>query len=267
LSPDDLVLTDDGVTRQIVSIIGGDEVPLTVGLVLDTSSSMEEPMLQVQESAVRFLETTLKNGDRAFVVASGDTARVVQQPTNDLRALEASILALRAKGMTPLHDAIIVGLLQFDRSRTRRALIVLTDGVDNASRYSAADVVEVARRSGVPHFFARFPPIISGGAPALPEPGHIAEARPALLPEAYNRSLRELASFVSASGGARFELAALSDQQLTRVYADIRRQLAAQSLIVYNAVATKSGWRNVTIRLRDGAGTVRAPSAVYVTAD
>lgn len=115
-------------------------------------------LLDVQEAAIGFLESTLGPRDRAFVITFDTRARIVQPATSDVSQLRRQIMTLRPDGLTAIHDAMFLGLLQFEGIKGRRAMVVFTDGLDLTSEYTAADVRELARRVHVPiHVIASTP--------------------------------------------------------------------------------------------------------------
>lgn len=146
ITPETITVREGAKTRRVESIAGANETPLTIGLLIDASESMRSTLPDVQEAAIRFLETILGERDRAFLITFDTRARLVQQATPDVAMLRSRIMKIHADGLTALHDAVILGLLQFEGVKGRRALIVFSDGSDRTSQYSAADVRELARR-------------------------------------------------------------------------------------------------------------------------
>ena len=136
--------------RRVESIATAAETPLTVGLLLDTSDSMEETLPDLQEAAIRFLDTILGPRDRAFIISFDTRAHLLQLPTRDVARISHTIMLLRPDGLTSIYDAMALGLLQFEGVKGRRAMILFTDGRDVTSEYSASDVGELARRVSVP---------------------------------------------------------------------------------------------------------------------
>ncbi|MEA2489334.1 MAG: Ca-activated chloride channel, partial [Acidobacteriota bacterium] len=136
--------------RRVESIATAAETPLTIGLLLDVSDSMQATLPDVQEAAIRFLESTLGERDRAFLVTFDSRARLVQPPTSDVALLRRQIMTIRPNGLTALNDAMALGLLQFEGTKGRRALIVFSDGFDLTSQYTAAEIADLARRVSVP---------------------------------------------------------------------------------------------------------------------
>lgn len=136
--------------RRVESIATAAETPLTVGLLIDASDSMEATLPDLQEAAIRFLDTMLGPRDRAFVISFETSAHLLQPATKDASLLRESIMRIRPEGLTSLYDAMALGLLQFEGVKGRRAMIVFTDGLDRTSEYEAKEVGDLARRVSVP---------------------------------------------------------------------------------------------------------------------
>jgi len=141
---------EDG-RQQPITLFRQEDTPVTVGLVVDHSSSMG-PKLQSVATAVSAFAQSSNPEDEMFVVDFGDKVSV-ELPggkpfTSNPRELAQAVSAASARGMTALYDAVAEGLdhLQFGRS-DKKALIIVSDGGDNASRRKYADVLQLARRS------------------------------------------------------------------------------------------------------------------------
>ena len=150
LGPSDFTVVLRGAPRQIESFAYADDVPLLMGLVVDTSGSMQLVMHDTKKAAAKFIGQTVLPQDRAFVVDFDQNPRLRQPTTGEITDLLLSLGQLQADGATAMYDAIIFSMLQFERQRERKALVVLTDGDDHESRYGPKDCVELGQRSGVP---------------------------------------------------------------------------------------------------------------------
>jgi VWFA-related protein len=244
-SPRDVVIREAGQPRTVERIIRPADAPLLIALLIDTSSSMKDSMLDVQEAAVRFIEENIEPRDAAMVVGFSHAARVLQRPARDVEVLKRSILALRPRGATALYDAIITALLQLQQTGSRRALVVFSDGFDVSSIFSSDDAAEVARRAGVPIYVLML----------TPEGELRAEAVLA----------RQGLTGISEQSGARvFELRALDD--LGAFWNQIGEDLRRQSLLIYRTDTAGAEWRPLEVSVT-GRGPVRAPSGVFVTSE
>jgi VWFA-related protein len=254
LSPNAIVVREGKQVRHVESIATAAETPLTIGLLIDVSGSMQSSLLDVQEAAIGFLESTLGPRDRAFVITFDTRARLVQPPTSDVAQLRRQIMTLRPDGLTAIHDAMVLGLLQFEGITGRRAMVVFTDGLDITSEYSASDVRELARRVYVPIHVIASTPGVAARLHASTEP-RLAEQRPIDPPNA------KLASIARATGGSSQALDDLGD--LPGVYAHIEAALRAQILafIRTDPGTRENEWRPVTVKAHELE--VFAPEGYY----
>lgn len=240
--------------RHVESIATAAETPLTVGLLIDVSSSMQSSLLDVQEAAIGFLESILGPRDRAFVITFDTRARIVQPATSDVAQLRRQIMTLRPDGLTAIHDAMVLGLLQFEGVKGRRAMVVFTDGLDLTSEYSAADVRELARRVYVPiHVVASTP----GVAAKLHASANASKSA------SRHEGDRQLAGTARSTGGSSQALDDLSE--LRPVYARIEAALRAQILaFVRSEPGTRENeWRPIRVTLDGVDASVFAPDGYY----
>ena len=149
----DFVILEDGV-RQPISFFAAGQVPLDLVLLIDTSSSMGPLRPTVQRAASGFLGV-LKAEDRCAVVGFNQTVTVLQDLTGDRQALADAIRRAGASGDTSLYTAIYVALRQFGQPARqagdvrRQAIVVLTDGEENASGLGFDALQEEALSRGV----------------------------------------------------------------------------------------------------------------------
>ncbi len=156
LNQGDFTILDDHKPPQaIVNFRRETDLPLELGLLVDTSGSVHSRFDFEQEAAVSFLQHTLRaNFDKAFVMGFSSHSLVTQEFTDNVRLLETGVRNLRNGGGTALYDAIYRACrekLSKDRGDhpVRRAIIVVSDGEDNQSEVSRALAIEMAQRSEV----------------------------------------------------------------------------------------------------------------------
>lgn len=148
LTREDFTLLEDD-TPQAVSVFTAGEMGLSVAVALDRSFSMAGPRLDgMKRAAERFLRG-LRPADQSMVIAVGSTVDVLAPLSSDRRPQIDALLGLDAWGSTSLHDAVIDALDTIQTAPGRRALVLVSDGVDRYSRASAAEVIERARRGDV----------------------------------------------------------------------------------------------------------------------
>jgi len=154
LSQTDFALLDDQKAPQKVNWFRQQiNLPLRVGLVIDTSSSIRSRFQFEQQSAVEFLLQVLKaKNDRAFVMGFDVTPTVVQDWTRDLDALETSVKRLRPGGGTALFDAVYTAcrdklLSERGPEPVRKAMILISDGDDDQSRVYLSEAIKECQRA------------------------------------------------------------------------------------------------------------------------
>jgi Ca-activated chloride channel homolog len=148
LRQENFTIFDEHVTEQIVSF-AGDDSPCSVGLVLDTSGSMRGVLGDARNIADAFFKTA--NPQDEFLLLTVSTKpESVSGFTTDVAELEKSVAYTTAGGMTALIDTTYLGLNQMRKARSpRRALLIISDGMDNYSRYSKSELLRVALEADV----------------------------------------------------------------------------------------------------------------------
>lgn len=266
VSASQLTVREDGAERPVERILRPDDTPLILGVVIDSSSSMRPSIIDLQEAAVQFVESVMRPRDRSFVVSFNTEARLIQTPTQDVDAVKASIMGIRPEGHTALHDAFILGLMQFQTTGSRRAMIVFTDGVNRSSRYTMDEVNETARRAGVPvYVIAMVPPELRDMPPMAPagELRTIVAGR--VWSSEFDAAVFELSALARMTGGSFEEIRSI--ENVGRIYREIGAELQRQSLVIYRSQPDAHGaWHTLDVRAK-GRGRVRAPAGVYVKTD
>ena len=149
------VLDDSKPAGQIRSFHSETDLPLQVGLMVDASNSVRDRFKFEQESAIEFLNQTVRpRYDKAFVVGFDVTPEVTQDFTDNTEALSRGVRALRPGGGTAMYDALYFAcrdkLLKEPRNGpVRRAIILLSDGDDNMSHVTREEAIEMAQRAEV----------------------------------------------------------------------------------------------------------------------
>ena len=149
LRKQDLTVYEDGTQRPILGVQRDVDTPISIGIVVDTSGSMAWK-LAAAEAALQHFVQTLNPRDQAFLIAFSNRAFLLQDFTNDPTGLNRAIGLLHAYGNTALYDAVVQGLQKVEQGRyPKKALLVMTDGMDNDSSNSLDDAIQAARRGGV----------------------------------------------------------------------------------------------------------------------
>jgi len=150
LTADDFEIKVGGERVEIERFQLAVDVPLSLGLVFDTSGSMYSLMVDAKQAGAHFLSSIVSEGDRAFLIDFDTRPRLAHPPTSDLGSLLRRFAQLEAKGNTALYDAVVFGTLQFDAEAGRRALVVLTDGVPSGGEFGARHTINLAVQQAVP---------------------------------------------------------------------------------------------------------------------
>ena len=148
LAKEDFHLFEDDV-EQKVTHFSNEDAPLSIGLLVDTSGSMGAKLDTSRRAVSEFLKT-LNASDEAFLVQFSDQAQLAVPLTSDARAIESSMTTATSGGLTALLDAVNLGLQQMKRAKNpRKALLVISDGGDNNSRYTATQISDLVREADV----------------------------------------------------------------------------------------------------------------------
>ena len=139
----------DKKVEQTLTHFSNDNSPVSVGIILDMSGSMGDNILSARNSVVRFLEQGHER-DEYFLVTFNQRTTVVQDFTRKSENINSEMSISNAKGRTALYDAIYLGLEKIgDGQNEKKALIVITDGEDNSSRYTFSEVKDFVKESDV----------------------------------------------------------------------------------------------------------------------
>jgi len=153
LGKDDFRVSEDGRPQTVSGFEVAENLPLNIGLVIDSSGSMEKGMPFVRDACAELFRGLMREKDHGFVVEFRDQPKFLQQLTSDSGALQRASRDLRAGGATALYDAVVLGLYQFRTLTGRRALVVVTDGDDNRSHVEFDTLLRYARSAGAPIYF------------------------------------------------------------------------------------------------------------------
>jgi Ca-activated chloride channel family protein len=130
---------EDGVEQQISQLVI-DDAPISVGIVVDNSGSMG-PRQAAERDAVLELLKGARPNDEFFLIPFSDEPKLEVPFTTDTQAIETAMVNLKARGGTALRDAVHMALIEMKHGRNqRRAILILSDGDDNSSGRSAADM-------------------------------------------------------------------------------------------------------------------------------
>jgi len=137
--------------RQEIQLFHNEDVPLTIGLIVDSSGSMRDKRREVVAAALAFVEAS-KSEDEMFVVNFNEEVQLGLDPdqpfSSNLAQLRKALSGLVVRGQTSLYDALWMGLEQLKRGHhDKKALVVFSDGADNASKHGFRETLAAAQRS------------------------------------------------------------------------------------------------------------------------
>jgi Ca-activated chloride channel family protein len=231
-------LTEDGVRQQVHSF-AEEEVPVSLGIVLDLSGSMRGVLGEAKES-LRALMKDANPADEAFLNTVSTRPREYSRFTGDFDEVLSRVAFEKAGGDTALIDTIYGSLHELHSGiHTRKALLVISDGMDNHSRYSKQELLDRAVESD-----AQIYTIAVDGAPAFAKPMLRMEERRGLL------FLDELAA---KTGGMSFIVRGQTD--IPAAAARIGRALRDQYTIGFLPRGDGRGgqWRRIKVKV-EGSG-------------
>ena len=207
-----------------------EDVPLVLGVAVDSSYSMWTLMPDTRRAAARFLGNTLTKIDRAFLVDFDNRPRLLLDTTADIADLIGSLKDIQADGRTALYDAMQFSLVHLVRDQGRRALVVLTDGDDSGSQSSYRRTFKTAGNTGVPIYVIS----IQG------------------FGDDQRRNSRkiDLEAIAEASGGRVFYVG--STEEVNEAYRRIGEELRSQYMLGYSTAAplTSSEVQSLKVDLR-----------------
>jgi Ca-activated chloride channel family protein len=148
LQKEDFRLFEDGV-EQKVEIFSGEDAPLSIGMLFDESGSMTYKFKSSREAAAQLLNT-LNEEDETFLVEFADVAKVSVGFTNQTQKVRRALEHAQAGGLTAMIDGIDTGLQEMKRAKnSRKAIVIVSDGGDNRSHYTADQIELLVREADV----------------------------------------------------------------------------------------------------------------------
>jgi Ca-activated chloride channel family protein len=146
LEPDNFRVFENNVEQEI-QYFSSEDVPISIGVIFDLSGSMANKVGKAKEAALQFFKTANPH-DEFFLVSFNDHAEVMSTFTTSIEDLQSRILSGSAKGRTALLDGIYLGLSEMRTARNaKRALLIISDGGDNNSRYNEKDIKRLVREA------------------------------------------------------------------------------------------------------------------------
>jgi len=225
---------DNDSEAQIIEFGKAFDQPISIALLLDASASMTYSMKNATQAAIGFAQKTLKDGDRCAVFAIQDVPRRKQPLTASSTLVAKALEAMSPTGQTALYDSIQSAVRELREEKTRRAIVVLTDGGDTSSIASYDEIEKSTAQAGIPVYFIAY----NTGT------------------ETSARDLERMRYISSQTGGF---VATATQQNLQAKYSEIEKDLRAQFAIRYQITdfAQKNEWRRVRVLLSSPKLTAR----------
>ncbi|HEX4965608.1 MAG TPA: VWA domain-containing protein [Thermoanaerobaculia bacterium] len=240
LKQEDFEVLEAGKPQEIVKFELVQNLPLTVGILVDTSGSMAGSLVEAEKAAAGFLQSVMRPKDKAFLVSFAARSHLDMPPTDDVGAMVQAIEGLQAVGETAIHDALVHSLYYFRGVQGQRAMVLLSDGDDNKSYISFKDAMEYASRSGVAVYAI------------------------GLNLSAFDASIKnKLSELASSTGGRAFWTN--HPDELPAIYKQIETELRSRYLVAYNSsnITDQPGFRPVEVKVKKNGIKARAARGYY----
>jgi VWFA-related protein len=280
LQKEDFTVYDDG-NRQEIAYFSNDRVPVSLGIVLDASGSMEGDRMATAKKAIeRFVYDLLGPQDELFFVEFSNRPRITQQWTRDRRLISRAVQRVQPSGGTALYDAVADALpLAGAGENRKKAVLVISDGNDSNSSVSVAELRQMIRESEVMVYalgVENTRRTRAGGTSAQPPATPIPIPFPFPIPGGKRPVLPQIQGGVFGSSRADGPVNGAALRQITddtggrteivrgfdgldAATARIADELSKQYYIGYANTGEKDGrWHAIRVEVRDRRLTVRA---------
>lgn len=237
LEKENFKLTEDKLPQEITQF-SSEDAPLSVGVVFDCSGSMGHKLDKSRQAVAQFFKLANPE-DEFFLVQFNDSANLIQAFTRNLEEIQNKLAFTQSKGRTALLDAVYMALHEMKKAKNpRKALLLISDGGDNSSRYSEAEIKALVKEADV-QIYAIGIYESAGGRSRTPEE----TSGPALLTE-----------IAEQTGGRQYQVDNLNE--LPDVAAKIGVELRNQYILGYSPknLSRDGKYRRVQVRLMQPHG-------------
>jgi VWFA-related protein len=280
LQKEDFILQDEGKPQEIEYFARQSDLALTLGLLVDTSMSQRQVLPEERRASVQFFQQVLRpEKDSAFVISFDFEAKLLEDLTSDLGRLDNSLRDVelprsrpapgnrgRGGGGTVLYDAAFLAADEILRHQSgRKAIILLSDGVDNGSIEKLESAIEAVQRADTVIYSIRYydENAYAGGRSGrgMP-PGRRGGRGPGVMRTAVDGK-QILHRLSNETGGSMFEVS--RKLSLTDIFSRIQEEMRSQYIIGYTPAKddSKTGFRHITLRTRDKNLQVACRSGYY----
>lgn len=232
LAKEDFEISEARKQQEILEFTAESNLPLRLGILVDTSNSIRDRFRFQQEAAAEFVRTAMRVDDKAVVVSFDSTAELISDMSGDLGKIESALKSLRPGGGTSMYDAIYFAcrdkmMQDQPMHKFRRAIVILSDGDDNQSRYTREQALEMAQKADTVIY------TISTNITRMPSDGD-----------------RVLKYFSDQTGGLYFTPFRATD--LTQSFENIANELRSQYNILYrpSPLRTDGQFHEVDIKVK-----------------
>jgi Ca-activated chloride channel family protein len=234
LEPDNFELFE-GSEKQQIKHFSSEDVPISLGVIFDLSGSMGNKIEKSREAVVEFFRTANPQ-DEFFMVSFNDRPELLSDFTNSVEDIQAKLVYATPKGRTALMDAVYMGLHKMkDAHQEKKALLIISDGGDNHSRYTENEIKSLVKEADVQIYGIG----IFDSSPATPEE----KMGPVVLSE-----------ITDVTGGRTFTID--NPNELADVATKIGIELRNQYVLGYrpNKPARDGKWRKIKVKLNPPKG-------------
>ncbi|HEY1496398.1 MAG TPA: VWA domain-containing protein [Candidatus Solibacter sp.] len=297
LTKDDFLLDEEGHPQTIAYFSQESDLPLTLGLMVDTSGSQRNLIDQERAASYRFFEQVLRpEKDVAFVIHFDFDTELLQDITASRRLLEQALEDLSAPsqmrrrgqggggypgggypggggqgrggmrgGGTVLYDAVLLGSDELMRKQKgRKALVILSDGVDTGSKVTLSSAVESAQRADTLVYSILFEDREAYGSPGFGGMGRgRGRGRMPMPTSAPANGKKVLERISTETGGRFFEVS--RKEPLEKIYQEIEEDLRHQYSMGYTPSEHAAGYRKIHLATKQKGLTVQTRDGYYAT--
>ncbi len=248
LEQESFVIREEGVEQEIVSFDDAGDLPLTLGLNIDSSASMFVKLPAVQQAAGDFVRGFLSGRDQAFLVDFDTQPRMARELTSNLRSVVSSIDSLEADGDTHIWESIVFSLVELQSVQGKKAVVVFSDGAQEEEALSFKVCYDFSQRLGVPIYIIVLHPGVARGDE---------------LTSSMKGFTRKLDRLTEATGGRTYYIP--NTDNLDTIYQQIDTELRSQYLLTYYASASEGtpAWRKIEVEIKKKGLRARTISGYF----
>ncbi len=226
LAESDFSVYEDGQPQRPVRFERVSNLPIHAGILIDVSASMDENLEIARNAALGFFEQTIQPRDRATLITFNDHPNLEVKFTNDISQLAGGLAGLKAERGTALYDSLVFALYYFNGLKGQRALVLLSDGKDEHSKFSYEDTLEYARRAGVALYTIGLK-----------------------LPKTQLEPRKKLGRLAAETGGRSFFVK--DPAELPAIYETIQRELRSRYYLAYQSTNTEddNDFRSIDVKV------------------